>query len=237
VKWPWLRQLTLSTLDILFTAMFERYTEPSRRVIFYSRYFAAQAGSPEIETEHLLLGLLRTDMVLAQRFLGSPWVAEQVWREVEHKKPVRPPISPGGDLKLSAEAKHVLRLAADVAERFSSKKICTEHLLLGLLHEEGCFAAELLERHGVQLASTREELGRNPHDDSAKETFVREPDPLPQEVMECQTRLRSIVKRTEQAIANHDFVTARSCSDEERAERDNLRSLYQQHGLQYWIFE
>lgn len=217
--------------------MFERYTEPARRVIFYSRYMAVQTGSPEIETEHLLLGLLRADMVLAQRFLGSPWVAEQVWREVEDKKPVRPPIPPGVDLKLSPEAKHVLRLGADEAEQFLSKKIRTEHLLLGLLREEGCFAAELLNGHGVHLASTREGLGRNPHDDSAKETFVRELDTLPQNVIACQTRLRSIVKRMEQAIANHDFVTARSCSDEERVERDNLRSLYQQHGLQYWIFE
>ena len=217
--------------------MFERYTEPARRVIFFSRYMAVQTGSPEIETEHLLLGLLRADMVLARRFLGSPWVAEQVWREVEDKKPVRPPIPPEVDLKLSPEAKHVLRLAADEAEQFSSKKIRTEHLLLGLLREEGCFAAELLNGHGVHLASTREELGRNPHDDSAKETFVRELDPLPQNVTECQTRLRSIVKRMEQAIANHDFGTARSCSDEERVERDNLRSLYQQHGLQYWIFD
>ena len=218
--------------------MFERYTEPARRVIFYSRYMAAQTGSPKIETEHLLLGLLRADMVLAQRFLGSPWVAEQVWREVEDKNPVRPPIPPGVDLKLSPEAKHVLRLAADEAEKFSSKEIRTDHLLLGLLREEGCFAAELLNGHGVRLGSTREELSRNPHDDSAKETFVRELDhPLPQNVIECKTRLRSIVKRMEQAIANHDFVTARSCSDEERLERDNLRSLYQQHGLQHWIFE
>jgi len=217
--------------------MFERYTEPARRVIFFSRYMAVQTGSPEIETEHLLLGLLRADMVLARRFLGSPWVAEQVWREVEDKKPVRPPIPPEVDLKLSPEAKHVLRLAADEAEQFSSKKIRTEHLLLGLLREEGCFAAELLNGHGVHLASTRQELGLNPHDDSAKETFVRELDPLPQNVIECQTRLRSIVKRMEQAIANHDFGTARSCSDEERVERDNLRSLYQQHGLQYWIFD
>ena len=217
--------------------MFERYTEPSRRVIFYSRYFAAQAGTPEIETEHLLLGLFRADMVLAQRFLGSPRVAEKVWREVEGKKPVRPPVPPGVDLKLSPEAKHVLRLAADEAEQFTSKKIRTEHLLLGLLREEGCFAAELLNGHGVHLASTREELGRNPHDDSAKETFVREIDPLPPNVVECQTRLRSIVKRMAQAIANHDFVTARSRSDEERIERDNLRSLCEQHGLQYWIFE
>jgi ATP-dependent Clp protease ATP-binding subunit ClpC len=41
--------------------MFERYSEPARRVIFYSRYMASQFGSPEIETEHLVLGLLRAD--------------------------------------------------------------------------------------------------------------------------------------------------------------------------------
>lgn len=217
--------------------MFERYTEPAKRVIFYSRYMAAQTGSPKIETEHLLLGLLRADMVLAQRFLGSPWAAEQVWREVEHKKPLHPPIPAGVDLPLSPEGKHVLRLAAEEADQLSSKKIRTEHLLLGLLREEGCFAAELLNGRGVHLVSTREELGRNPHDDSAKETFVRELDPLPQDVIECQTRLRSIVSRMEQAIANHDFATARSCSDEERRESETLRSIYQQRGLPGWIFE
>ena len=41
--------------------MFERYTEIARRVIFFARYEASQFGSPYIETEHLLLGLLRED--------------------------------------------------------------------------------------------------------------------------------------------------------------------------------
>ena len=41
--------------------MFERYTEKARRVIFFARYEASQFGSPYIETEHLLLGLLRGD--------------------------------------------------------------------------------------------------------------------------------------------------------------------------------
>jgi len=39
--------------------MFERYTEKARRVIFFARYEASEYGSPCIETEHLLLGLLR----------------------------------------------------------------------------------------------------------------------------------------------------------------------------------
>jgi ATP-dependent Clp protease ATP-binding subunit ClpC len=39
--------------------MFERYTEKARRVIFFARYEASQFGSPYIESEHVLLGLLR----------------------------------------------------------------------------------------------------------------------------------------------------------------------------------
>ena len=45
--------------------MFERYTEKARRVIFFARYEASQFGSPYIETEHLLLGLLREDKALS----------------------------------------------------------------------------------------------------------------------------------------------------------------------------
>jgi ATP-dependent Clp protease ATP-binding subunit ClpC len=69
--------------------MFERYTEAARRVIFSARYMADQVGSPKIETEHVLLGLLRTDKSLARRFLGSPWAAEDVWRNIEQKKAIR----------------------------------------------------------------------------------------------------------------------------------------------------
>ena len=39
--------------------MFERYTEQARRVLFFARYEASQLGSMSIETEHLLLGLIR----------------------------------------------------------------------------------------------------------------------------------------------------------------------------------
>src|SRR5438034_5692608 len=66
--------------------MFERYSEMARRVIHMSRYMAGRVGSPEIETEHLLLGLLREDKALARRFLGTPWAAEAVWRKIAQSK-------------------------------------------------------------------------------------------------------------------------------------------------------
>jgi ATP-dependent Clp protease ATP-binding subunit ClpC len=44
--------------------MFERYTEQARRVIFFARYATSELGAECIETEHLLLGLLRGDAAL-----------------------------------------------------------------------------------------------------------------------------------------------------------------------------
>jgi ATP-dependent Clp protease ATP-binding subunit ClpC len=63
--------------------MFERYTEKARRVIFFARYEASQYGSPYIETEHLLLGLLREDRALAKRFLGESSVEPGIRTEIE----------------------------------------------------------------------------------------------------------------------------------------------------------
>ena len=57
--------------------MFERYTEKARRVIFFARYEASQLGSPYIETEHLLLGLLREDKVLTEQVLMRPVVTSR----------------------------------------------------------------------------------------------------------------------------------------------------------------
>ena len=217
--------------------MFERYSKTARRAIHSSRYMAGRVGSPEIETEHLLLGLLRADKVLARRCFGSPWAGNAVWRKIEQSKPVREKTPDPREIPLSSASKHVLALAAEEADLLSNKHVCTEHLLLGLLREEKCFAAEILHELGVRLAATREDLLRIPHDDSASEEFVRESGPMPEDIVELRTRIRSIVSRMEGAIANDDFVKARAYSDEESAERDKLYLLYRKHGLSDWIYD
>ena len=217
--------------------MFERYTEIARCVIVSSKHKASHVGSRDIDTEHLLLGLLSTDKGLARRFLGSPWAAEAVWGKIEQSKPIHKRIQGPLDLPLSGVSKRVLSYAAEEADRLSSKHIGTEHLLLGLLREENCFAAEFLKEHGVRLASTREELMRIPHNYSATEEFVRERGPLPEDVVELQTRIGFIFRRVVDAVAQRDFAKAREYSEEESREREKLRLLYQQHGLPDWLYE
>src|SRR5213593_1069027 len=141
--------------------MFERYTEKARRVIFFARYEASQFGSPYIEAEHLLLGLLREDKALTNRFLRSPHASiESIRKQVEGRTPSREKVSTSVDLPLSQECKRVLAYAAEEAERLANKHIGTEHLLLGLLREDKSFAAEILHERGLRLSTIREELGR-----------------------------------------------------------------------------
>ena len=129
--------------------MFERYTEKARRVIFFARYEASQFGSPYIETEHLLLGLLREDKALANRFLRSHAAVESIRKQIEGHTTIREKVSTSVDLPLSHECKRVLAYGAEEAERLNHKHIGTEHLLLGLLREEKCFAAEILHERGL----------------------------------------------------------------------------------------
>src|SRR5213082_194434 len=54
---------------------------------------------------------------------------------------------------------------------------------------------------------------------------------MPEELTEVQKRIKFIVHRMENAIANHEFEKARFYSDEERKERENLRALREKYHL------
>ncbi|MDA2912649.1 ATP-dependent Clp protease ATP-binding subunit [Acidobacteriia bacterium AH_259_A11_L15] len=141
--------------------MFERYTEKARRVIFFARYEASQYGSPYIESEHLLLGLLREDKALSNRFLRTHGSLESIRKHIESRTTIRERVSTSVELPFSEEVKQVLRHAMEQAERMAHKHIGTEHLLLGILCQEKCFAAEILQERGLRLSTVREELARS----------------------------------------------------------------------------
>jgi ATP-dependent Clp protease ATP-binding subunit ClpC len=141
--------------------VFERYTEKARRVIFFARYEASQYGSPYIETEHLLLGLMREDKALANRFLRSHGSIESIRKEIEQRITIRERISTSVEVPLSQESKRILNFATEEAERLGHRHVGTEHLLLGILREEKCFGAEILQERGLRLTTLREELARS----------------------------------------------------------------------------
>ena len=141
--------------------MFERYTEKARRVIFFARYEASQYGSPYIETEHLLLGLLREDRALAKKFLGEVNSEEGIRAEIEKHITPRERLSTSVEVPLTLESKKILNLAAEEADRLGHRHIGTEHVLLGLLRVEGgSLAGEILRARGVRVATLREQVAK-----------------------------------------------------------------------------
>jgi len=138
--------------------MFERYTERARRVLFFSRYEASQLGSVSIETEHLLLGLIREGKGLTTRIFGRSHLSlENIRKEIEGRTVFREKVSTSVEIPFSAETKRVLGFAAEEADRLLHNYIGTEHLLLGILREERSVAASILMEHGMRLNTVRED--------------------------------------------------------------------------------
>lgn len=140
--------------------MFERYTERSRRVIFFARYEALQYGSPLIAPEHVLLGLVREDKtVLARYFAFRKNISPDTIRdEIEDRIVVRDRIPQTTELHLSAETKKVLFYANEESRGLKSRGIGPEHILLGLIREEASMAAEILFKFGLSGQEIRDEL-------------------------------------------------------------------------------
>ena len=139
--------------------MFERYTERARRVLFFARYEASQLGSISIETEHLLLGLIREGKGLTSRiFARSHLSLENIRKEIEGRTVFREKVSTSVEIPFSTETKRVLQHAAEEADRLLHNYIGTEHLLLGILREERAVAASILSEKGMRLNTVREDI-------------------------------------------------------------------------------
>lgn len=151
--------------------MFERYTEKARRVIFYARYEASQFGSPFIETEHILLGILRENKEITARMLPEG-ATESIRKQIEASGLRRPKSATSIDLPLSNESKRVLAYGAEEAERLSHKHIGSDHLFLGMLREEACFGARLLKDLGINLENARQRIAGSAPTDRPEKTVT-----------------------------------------------------------------
>ena len=139
--------------------MFERYTERARRVLFFARYEASQLGSISIETEHLLLGLIREGKGLTSRiFQRSHLSLDSIRKDIESRTVFREKVSTSVEIPFSGETKRVLQYAAEEADRLLHNYIGTEHLLLGLLREERSVASSILMEKGMRLHAVREDI-------------------------------------------------------------------------------
>jgi ATP-dependent Clp protease ATP-binding subunit ClpA len=153
-----------------------RWSEKSRRVIFFSQYEASTFGALAIETHHLLLGLLREAPALLEPFIKSRDEIEQIREELLKRFPIRERVAPSADLPLSAEAQRVMDLADKEADKQQQRHVQPQHIVIGLLRVPECSAAVILRRYGVEIEVMRSAAAPDP------------PQPKPVSVLEMGPR-------------------------------------------------
>jgi hypothetical protein len=134
--------------------MYERYTEKARRVIYFAVDEAKVYRSPAIESEHLLLGLLRESQNILAPYVSRPIVPDEL-RQALVGGPAPGEPSTVSNVPLSNACKRILAYGAEEAERLRHRHIGTEHLLLGILREQDSTAASVLRNQGLNLEPLR----------------------------------------------------------------------------------
>lgn len=136
--------------------MLELCDEAARRALFFAKFESVRLGAPSVETEHLLLALIREPRGHTKNLLLQLPLTD-VRDAVERTRSARK-MRVSGDTRFSAGANRVLSNAFDEADRLGYRHVSPEHLLLGILREKESLAATVLATHGMQLESAREQV-------------------------------------------------------------------------------
>ncbi len=139
---------------------FEKFSERARRVLISAQEEAQHLNHSYIDTEHILLGLLREEEGVAAKVLinlGTSLHKVRATVELTMEHSEKPST---GETGLTPSAKRVIELAIDEARHLGHNYIGTEHLLLGLLREGGGTAASALESLGITIDRVRAETAR-----------------------------------------------------------------------------
>ena len=149
--------------------MFERFTENARATIVLAQEEGRLLNHNYLGTEHLLLGLLRErthEPTVAGRALASLPVSLEAARSTVRAIIGEGPEPPGPHIPFTPRARRVLHFARGVADARDSRRIGTEHLLLGLLREGHGIGCQVLADLGVTADQVRRavqaELGDPP---------------------------------------------------------------------------
>ena len=160
--------------------IFGRFTERAQKALTQAHREAAAMNLTCVGTEHLLLGLLKTDDQL------PPAISEKIDYEKakaflrSNAEPGNAPALPqGGAIRfdLSPRTKKMLELSVIESHKLGQTYVSVEHFWLALLRENEGGAANILREFGVDFGRARVELIRQIREEHADTAGSREEAP------------------------------------------------------------
>jgi ATP-dependent Clp protease ATP-binding subunit ClpC len=139
--------------------MFERFSDRARKVMQLANQEAQRFNHQYVDTEHLLLGLIKESSGVAVNVLKDLEIdLRKVRNEVEKIVQAGPEMVTMGNLPKTPRAKAVIEFAIEESRNLNHNYVGTEHLLLGLLREKEGVAAQVLTNLNLKLEAVREEV-------------------------------------------------------------------------------
>lgn len=136
------------------TLCLDRWSEAARQVIVAARFEAGGAGAETIDTEHLLLGLVRLTPELI-REVGAGMTIETVRADSRRWQTASPPVPTTKDMPVSGDVRLVFEGVETMPPAGRCKFFRTEHLLLALAGIKTSHAAMLLMEAGASIEAMR----------------------------------------------------------------------------------
>ena len=156
---------------------FKQFTTKSQEAIQKAAELAATAGSPAIETAHLLKGIFLEDENVSHFLLQKLGASQQLLHQKLDEALQKLPKVSGGNAQpyLSAAASQVLTKAKDYLKTFGDTYVAIEHLLLAVLAGNDT-VAQLLKNQGITEKALLEAInqlrkGTKVNDPNAESTY------------------------------------------------------------------
>ena len=126
------------------------YTDKAKKALNYANRLSRSSGCNYVGTEHILAGLLKEGTGVAAEVLTANNVElEALLKLIDELVAAGEEVTVADRDGYSPRTQMVLDRAREMADRFDSERIGTEHLLLAIIKEGDCAASRLLNPMGA----------------------------------------------------------------------------------------
>lgn len=126
------------------------YTDKAKKALNYANRLSRSSGCNYVGTEHILAGLLKEGTGVAAEVLTANNVElEALLKLIDELVAAGEEVTVADRDGYSPRTQMVLDRAREMADRFDSERIGTEHLLLAIIKEVDCAASRLLNTMGA----------------------------------------------------------------------------------------
>ena len=126
------------------------YTDKAKKALNYANRLSRSSGCNYVGTEHILAGLLKEGTGVAAEILTANNVElEALLKLIDELVAAGEEVTVADRDGYSPRTQMVLDRAREMADRFDSERIGTEHLLLAIIKEGDCAASRLLNTMGA----------------------------------------------------------------------------------------